>query len=61
MENPTDVVIRNGIIRRSPHLGILSGNGASNVHVEDIEVMDFEVAGIHFNGLHLESVQVVCT
>ena len=61
MDNPSNVVIRNGIIGRSPHWGIHSGNGASNVRIEDIEVVDFEIAGIQFNGfngLHLENVQV---
>ena len=61
MDNPANVVIRNGIVGRSPHFGIHSGNTAKNIRIEDVEVVDFEVAGIQFNGfngLHLENVQV---
>ena len=57
MDNSTTVVIRNGIIGRSTHWGIHSGNGASNVQIEDIVVGYFEVAAIQ-SGLYLFCVSI---
>jgi hypothetical protein len=47
---PSQVVIRNGKVKRSSHNTIHGGGGPSKIVVENLECSEFEVAGIQFNG-----------